>query len=88
MSETAVTPGLRGRVLNKRPGIYWENTGYSLLFLVDTSGILTTDIFLKEKAWFRGLIAKVKMADELLRRLSVVEFYSGIGGMHFALKGM
>ena len=24
------------------------------------------------------------MADELLR---VVEFYSGIGGMHFALKG-
>jgi len=27
------------------------------------------------------------MADELLRRLSVVEFYSGIGGMHFALKG-
>ena len=27
---------------------------------------------------------KFKMADELVR---VVEFYSGIGGMHFALRG-
>ena len=36
-----------------------------------------------QKAWLQCK-SKCKMADEMLR---VVEFYSGIGGMHFALKG-
>ena len=40
-----------------------------------------TNIIFVTKAW---LPSEAKMADESLR---VVEFYSGIGGMHFALKG-
>ena len=50
------------------------NLGYS------TRGFTRPDL-LDEKAWFHGR----KMADCSVLR--VVEFYSGVGGMHFALNG-
>lgn len=49
-------------------------SGYS------TRGFTRPDL-LDEKAWFHGR----KMADCSVLR--VVEFYSGVGGMHFALNG-
>lgn len=47
--------------------------------------IFYTTNLLVDKAWLLSILLKSKMADEVLR---VVEFYSGIGGMHFALKGI